>query len=170
MKSVEFASVEEEEGETTQSPKSLEMLLLEKNKTLQSENTQLKVASADIKGRTALSLQPTSCCLASWGLTHLLPKHATAAICVSVDEGGMKRVMAWNWIDLHVKGNPVAACLLFSIEVIPCAPWPVGSGFVLLLSLYFLLAYCQSVIIYDDHSFSICVIVLVIFRLSDGRW
>ncbi|XP_071094460.1 homeobox protein cut-like 1 isoform X3 [Haliotis cracherodii] len=50
MKSVEFASVEEEEGETTQSPKSLEMLLLEKNKTLQSENTQLKVASADIKG------------------------------------------------------------------------------------------------------------------------
>ncbi|XP_071094462.1 protein CASP-like isoform X4 [Haliotis cracherodii] len=49
MKSVEFASVEEEEGETTQSPKSLEMLLLEKNKTLQSENTQLKVASADIK-------------------------------------------------------------------------------------------------------------------------
>ncbi|XP_046339044.2 homeobox protein cut-like 1 isoform X1 [Haliotis rufescens] len=50
MKSVEFARVEEEEGETTQSPKSLEMLLLEKNKTLQSENTQLKVASADIKG------------------------------------------------------------------------------------------------------------------------
>lgn len=49
LKSIEFAgaSREDEKGQN----RSLEVLLLEKNKALQSENTQLKVSSADLAGR-----------------------------------------------------------------------------------------------------------------------
>lgn len=53
MKSIEFSGLEEREVNKT---KSLEMLLLEKNKTLQNENTQLKVTNSEISGKfTAFS-------------------------------------------------------------------------------------------------------------------
>ncbi|XP_041349034.1 homeobox protein cut-like 1 isoform X2 [Gigantopelta aegis] len=47
MKSVEFSGVSSDED---QKSKSLEKLLLEKNKSLQTENTQLKVTNSDITG------------------------------------------------------------------------------------------------------------------------
>ncbi|XP_074637527.1 protein CASP-like [Acropora palmata] len=53
LKSVEF-STSETEGDQIKpesSPKSLEMLLLDKNKRLQSENTSLKVENVDLTGR-----------------------------------------------------------------------------------------------------------------------
>ena len=54
MKSIEFSSnkmgTDEPDGDIQ--PKSLEVLLLEKNKTLQSENTVLKVNSSDLSGRS----------------------------------------------------------------------------------------------------------------------
>ncbi|KAL9980107.1 hypothetical protein ACROYT_G008650 [Oculina patagonica] len=53
LKSVEFSTSEESrEGQKMDSaPKSLEMLLLDKNKRLQSENTSLKVENVDMTGR-----------------------------------------------------------------------------------------------------------------------
>ncbi|XP_067032872.1 protein CASP-like [Acropora muricata] len=53
LKSVEFSTSETERGEMKpeSSPKSLEMLLLDKNKRLQSENTSLKVENVDLTGR-----------------------------------------------------------------------------------------------------------------------
>ncbi|KAJ7375021.1 intra-Golgi vesicle-mediated transport [Desmophyllum pertusum] len=53
LKSIEFSTSEERrDGEKMVSkPKSLEMLLLDKNKRLQSENTSLKVENVDITGR-----------------------------------------------------------------------------------------------------------------------
>lgn len=50
LKSVEF-STSETEMKPESSPKSLEMLLLDKNKRLQSENTSLKVENVDLTGR-----------------------------------------------------------------------------------------------------------------------
>ena len=47
MKSIEFG---ENEGHTDES-KSLEVLLLEKNKSCQSDNTMLKLAKQDLEGR-----------------------------------------------------------------------------------------------------------------------
>ena len=54
LKSIEFSSgspTDEVDGGPDKT-KSLEMLLLEKNKTLQSENTQLKVNSSDLSGKS----------------------------------------------------------------------------------------------------------------------
>ncbi|XP_015760295.1 PREDICTED: protein CASP-like, partial [Acropora digitifera] len=53
LKSVEFSTSEREGDEIKpeSSPKSLEMLLLDKNKRLQSENTSLKVENVDLTGR-----------------------------------------------------------------------------------------------------------------------
>lgn len=53
LKSVEFSTSETEGDEIKpeSSPKSLEMLLLDKNKRLQSENTSLKVENVDLTGR-----------------------------------------------------------------------------------------------------------------------
>lgn len=53
LKSVEFSTSETERDEMKpeSSPKSLEMLLLDKNKRLQSENTSLKVENVDLTGR-----------------------------------------------------------------------------------------------------------------------
>ncbi|CAH3021307.1 unnamed protein product [Porites evermanni] len=53
LKSVEFSTSEGESGEgrLESTPKSLEMLLLDKNKRLQSENTSLKVENVDLTGR-----------------------------------------------------------------------------------------------------------------------
>lgn len=53
LKSVEFSTSETEgdEMKPESSPKSLEMLLLDKNKRLQSENTSLKVENVDLTGR-----------------------------------------------------------------------------------------------------------------------
>ncbi|XP_029188721.1 protein CASP-like isoform X1 [Acropora millepora] len=53
LKSVEFSTSETERDEIKpeSSPKSLEMLLLDKNKRLQSENTSLKVENVDLTGR-----------------------------------------------------------------------------------------------------------------------
>ncbi|KAK7506056.1 hypothetical protein BaRGS_00002778 [Batillaria attramentaria] len=60
LKSIEFAGAYEEDEEKGKS-RSLEVLLLEKNKALQSENTQLKVASADFTGpASAASAEPSS--------------------------------------------------------------------------------------------------------------
>ena len=53
---MEFGSVKSEEGDEGR-PKSLEMLLLEKNRTLQTDNTQLKVANADLTGKGFLLIQ-----------------------------------------------------------------------------------------------------------------
>ena len=58
LKSIEFSSSSEagssserEGGESSgPPPKSLEMLLLEKNRALQSENTTLKVSNSDLTG------------------------------------------------------------------------------------------------------------------------
>ena len=47
LKSIEFSNAEE----TGEKAKSLEMLLLEKNKVLQGENTQLKVSANDLNGK-----------------------------------------------------------------------------------------------------------------------
>ena len=56
MKSLEFSnmsvdssSVQSSAGETDKA-KTLETLLLEKNRSLQTENTQLKVANSDVTG------------------------------------------------------------------------------------------------------------------------
>ncbi|XP_015760296.1 PREDICTED: protein CASP-like, partial [Acropora digitifera] len=53
LKSVEFSTSETEgdEMKPESTPKSLEMLLLDKNKRLQSENTSLKVENVDLTGR-----------------------------------------------------------------------------------------------------------------------
>ena len=57
MKSIEFSSSSSSGHDATTAAgddaraKSLEVLLLEKNKTLQSENTQFKVAHADLNGK-----------------------------------------------------------------------------------------------------------------------
>ena len=53
MKSIEFGgkSDKESSGEEAHN-KTLEMLLLEKNKGLQTENTHLKVTNADLAGRS----------------------------------------------------------------------------------------------------------------------
>ena len=49
LKSMEFAAAGE--GEEKSKGKSLEVLLLEKNKALQSENTQLKLSNSDLSGK-----------------------------------------------------------------------------------------------------------------------
>ena len=54
LKSIEFSSgspSDEVDGGPDKT-KSLEMLLLEKNKSLQSENTQLKVSSSELSGES----------------------------------------------------------------------------------------------------------------------
>ncbi len=60
LKSIEFSSAAgEEEGEAGTQGKSLETLLLEKNRALQTENTHLKVASTELTGTcSSLSLSP----------------------------------------------------------------------------------------------------------------
>ena len=57
MKSLEFSnmsvdssSAQSSSGEAADKAKSLETLLLEKNRALQTENTQLKVANNDLNG------------------------------------------------------------------------------------------------------------------------
>ena len=53
MKSIEFSSSSEAEPSIEQSStKSLETLLLEKNRALQTENTQLKVANSELTGES----------------------------------------------------------------------------------------------------------------------
>ena len=54
LKSIEFSpgSPSDEVDGGPDKTKSLEMLLLEKNKALQSENTQLKVNSSDLSGKS----------------------------------------------------------------------------------------------------------------------
>ena len=59
MKSIEFSNSTEKGGEKPTNgdaakAKSLEMLLLEKNRTLQTENTQLKVSSNELTGKSLL--------------------------------------------------------------------------------------------------------------------
>ncbi|KAL3856803.1 hypothetical protein ACJMK2_011520, partial [Sinanodonta woodiana] len=56
LKSIEFPSSSTGEEREGVKAKSLEILLLEKNKTLQSENTQLKVSSGDLSGNTSPTL------------------------------------------------------------------------------------------------------------------
>ena len=58
LKSIEFPAAQRasEESSGQANKKSLELLLLEKNRTLQSEQTQLKVAFADLESR--LNLRP----------------------------------------------------------------------------------------------------------------
>lgn len=57
LKSIEFNAQGSDMSESgdpndgTATPKSLEMLLLEKNRTLQSENTTLKVTKADVNSK-----------------------------------------------------------------------------------------------------------------------
>ena len=51
LKSIEFSSGTDEVDGDVGKTKSLEILLLEKNKTLQTENTQLKVNSNDLSGK-----------------------------------------------------------------------------------------------------------------------
>ncbi|XP_022344162.1 homeobox protein cut-like 1 isoform X3 [Crassostrea virginica] len=67
MKSIEFSSnkmgTDEPDGDVQ--PKSLEVLLLEKNKTLQSENTVLKVNSSDLSGTTTPALSENAAAFAS---------------------------------------------------------------------------------------------------------
>lgn len=53
MKSIQFCGDDSDAIKT----KSLELLLLEKNKSLQTENTQLKVADGELKGKTTHSYQ-----------------------------------------------------------------------------------------------------------------
>ena len=55
LKSMEFAGGMEE-GQERNKGRSLEVLLLEKNKALQSENTQLKVSCADLTGKYIFQL------------------------------------------------------------------------------------------------------------------
>lgn len=56
MKSIEFSNnkmgADEPDGDIQ--PKSLEVLLLEKNKSLQSENTVLKVNNSDLSGKSSM--------------------------------------------------------------------------------------------------------------------
>ncbi|CAF1484562.1 unnamed protein product, partial [Adineta steineri] len=61
LKSIEFPSMNRSNDEQTNnlSKKSLETLLLEKNRTLQSENTQMKVANADLEIISLLSSNDT---------------------------------------------------------------------------------------------------------------
>jgi len=53
LKSIEFPSLNRSNDEQTSNvpKKSLEILLLEKNRALQSEQTQIKVAHADLESR-----------------------------------------------------------------------------------------------------------------------
>ncbi len=53
LKSIEFPSLNRSNDDQTNNhpKKSLEILLLEKNRTLQSEQTQIKVAHADLESR-----------------------------------------------------------------------------------------------------------------------
>ncbi|XP_013416522.1 protein CASP isoform X8 [Lingula anatina] len=54
LKSIEFSNMGEESAASSgeqAKPKSLEMLLLEKNRALQTENTQMKMAANDLTGR-----------------------------------------------------------------------------------------------------------------------
>jgi len=48
--SVDSSSAQSSSGEAADKAKSLETLLLEKNRALQTENTQLKVANNDLNG------------------------------------------------------------------------------------------------------------------------
>jgi hypothetical protein len=50
LKSIEFSNSSDESNESIQG-KSLEMLLMEKNRALQTENTQVKVANNEISGK-----------------------------------------------------------------------------------------------------------------------
>ena len=57
MKSLEFSnlsadpsSVQSSASDADKAPKTLETLLLEKNRSLQTENTQLKLANNDVTG------------------------------------------------------------------------------------------------------------------------
>ena len=62
LKSIEFSNSggnDEVDGDISKS-KSLEMLLLEKNKSLQVENTQLKITSGDVSGRNLIYVTWTS--------------------------------------------------------------------------------------------------------------
>jgi len=57
LKSIEFPSSHRLNDEQTNNPpkKSLEILLLEKNRALQSEQTQIKVAHSDLESKLSLS-------------------------------------------------------------------------------------------------------------------
>jgi homeobox protein cut-like len=61
LKSIEFSSsgTDEVDGDVGKT-KSLEILLLEKNKTLQTENTQLKVNSNDLSGKSHVTIVTVS--------------------------------------------------------------------------------------------------------------
>ncbi|XP_011422371.1 homeobox protein cut-like 1 isoform X4 [Magallana gigas] len=67
MKSIEFSNnkmgADEPDGDVQ--PKSLEVLLLEKNKSLQSENTVLKVNNSDLSGTTTPALSENAAAFAS---------------------------------------------------------------------------------------------------------
>lgn len=56
MKSIEFSNnkMDADEPDGDIQPKSLEVLLLEKNKSLQSENTVLKVNNSDLSGKSSM--------------------------------------------------------------------------------------------------------------------
>ena len=63
LKSIEFSSgspSDEVDGGPDKT-KSLEMLLLEKNKSLQSENTQLKVSSSELSGESGFHYHYETC-------------------------------------------------------------------------------------------------------------
>ena len=52
LKSIEFSGGEDSSSSSQDNkPKTLEMLLLEKNRALQNENTQLKLNNSDVTGR-----------------------------------------------------------------------------------------------------------------------
>ncbi|XP_062592211.1 homeobox protein cut-like 1 isoform X3 [Saccostrea cucullata] len=67
MKSIEFSNnkLGSDEPDGDIQPKSLEVLLLEKNKTLQSENTVLKVNNSDLSGTTTPALSENAAAFAS---------------------------------------------------------------------------------------------------------
>ncbi|XP_033747526.1 homeobox protein cut-like 1 isoform X4 [Pecten maximus] len=64
LKSIEFSQPTEESGEEGKS-KSLEMLLLEKNKSLQSENTTVKLAKSEVSGDSTPALSENAEAFAS---------------------------------------------------------------------------------------------------------
>ncbi|XP_021374764.1 homeobox protein cut-like 1 isoform X3 [Mizuhopecten yessoensis] len=64
LKSIEFSQRTEESGDDNKS-KSLEMLLLEKNKSLQSENTTVKVAKSEMSGDSTPALSENAEAFAS---------------------------------------------------------------------------------------------------------
>lgn len=82
LKSIEFSSsaTDEVDGDVGKT-KSLEILLLEKNKVLQSENTQLKVNSNDISGKSHDTVASMShdLCHKSWEI-----------LCFESKKGGWK--------------------------------------------------------------------------------